>query len=94
MSRQYLICTDADHAAAVDLVVMDYLREVDNARGSSWSGVYTDGDRYAILWGEPVAAVFGDPADDPALVIVDDTLDAEGKSIWSIYVPPAPDPIP
>jgi len=90
----FLICIDPDHAAAVDLMVLDHLREVDGARGSAWSAIYTDGDRYAIAWGEPVEAVFGSPADDPALVVVADTHDAEGKSIWSTYVPPVPDPIP
>lgn len=94
MSRQFLLCSDADHAASVDAIVMDHLRETEGARGSAWSGVYTDGDRYAILWGQPVAAVFGEPADDAAMVLAPDAVDASGKaSIWSIYVPPAPDPI-
>ena len=91
MSRQFLICSDADHAAAVDLMVLEHLREVDGAHGSAWSAIYTDGNRYAIAWGQPVEAVFGAPADDPSLVVVADTNDTQGSSIWSICVPPTPD---
>lgn len=67
----YLICQDAEHAKVVDELVMCHLRDADGSKGSQWSGVLTDGEQFGVLWGDAVAALFGTPADDPALVVVE-----------------------
>lgn len=85
---KFLICEDADHAAAIDAMIFDHLRDQDGARGGSWSGVYTDGTRYGVLWDSPASGLFGDPATDPSIVVFDD-VDGD----WSPYVHPA-DPAP
>lgn len=93
--KQFLMCDTADHAAAVDHLVMEHLRETEGARGSSWSGVYTDGSRFGVLWAGPVALVFGspqsvdNPSGDPSLQIVTESLDGAGVSDWQ----PVPEPV-
>ncbi len=77
---KYLICEDALHAKVVDELVMCSLRDANGSKGSQWSGVLTDGEQFAVLWDEPVVALFGQPEDDPAMVIVD----GEG---WEPYTP-------
>lgn len=102
---QFLLCEDADHAAAVDQMIMDRLRERDGARGSSWSGVFVDygtPTHYAVLWAAPASELFGQPFNaetqegDPAIIVIDGEMiqrDASGAFVsgnWERYVPPAP----
>jgi hypothetical protein len=82
--NQYLILPTYAEAAALDQQVMQHLRATQNANGSSWSGVFSDGTQFAILWDEPVAAVTGGTESNPALVIT-----SEGE--WVPYTPPAPE---
>lgn len=94
MPKTFLLCDNEVHADFVDKFIMDELRERDGSKGSSWSGVFTDGTRYGILWGQPASSLFGqpitvDPEDgDPSVVLVDEVLDEDGISNWTAYVPP------
>jgi hypothetical protein len=83
--RTYLVCNDYNHADFVDHLVMARLIDVEQATGSSWSGVWTDGTRYGILWAAPVSTLFGQPEDFPELVLVDEDSDAP----WTLVVPQA-----
>ncbi len=91
-----LLCDSPEHADLVDHLIMERLRDVEGARGGSWSGVFVDygtPERYAVLWDAPAAALFGQPEDDPELVIVEGEMivrDAEGQFVsgnWEIYAP-------
>lgn len=76
---QYLIIPTYAEATALDQQVMQRLRETDGAKGSSWSGVSTDGTRFAILWDSPVAAVYPDAVPE------------EDSGQWLPYTPPQPE---
>lgn len=99
--QSYLICDDESHADFIDHLIMARLRDVDGAQGSSWSGIYTDGTRYGVLWGSPASSLFGTPYDpanpdsDPLVVVVEEvvTQTPDGQtSDWRKYEPPAPPP--
>lgn len=92
LPQTFLLCDSAEHADLVDQLVVSHLRDVEHAHGSSWSGVYTDGTRFGILWASPCSEVFGSPSDDPSLVLVDEVFDTDGASDW--YPLPSPDPEP
>ena len=83
--RTYLVCASYEHADFVDQLVMARLIDVEKATGSAWSGVWTDGTRYGILWAAPVSTLFGVPEDFPELVLVDED-DAEP---WELVQPVA-----
>ena len=70
--KTYLICLDELHAEVVDQFIAAHLRDVDGSRCSSWSGVFTDGTRYGVLWAAPVSNLFGLPEDFPELKLVSD----------------------
>lgn len=76
---KYLVCEDEAHAAAVDALVFEHLRETEGAGGSGWSGVFTDGARFGILWDSPVAAFLGKPESSPDLQIVEDV-----SGVWEL----------
>ena len=80
--KTYLICLDEIHAEVVDQFIAARLREVDGSKCSSWSGVFTDGARYAVLWGSPVSDLFGLPEDFPEL-----KLASNGE--WALLEPEA-----
>lgn len=90
--RTILICDSYEHAEAVDKLVLHGLDVDHGIKGNAWSEVYSDGERYGILWGGPVAEMFGEPRStdcpdgDPALVLVTDTDGA-----WRV-VQPVPEP--
>ena len=64
--RQFLLCDDELHAEVVDGTIMSELAELDGNKGSRWSGVYTNGTQYGVLWANPASALFGVPiTDDP-----------------------------
>jgi len=81
--NQYLVCLDANHAAAVDALVIARLRRLDGNKGSSWSGVFTDGLRFGILWAAPVSAIVADGE------VVEEVFDEAGVSNWQPVPPPA-----
>jgi hypothetical protein len=97
--QQFLLCLDELHAEVVDAWIMESLRDRDNSRASRWSGVYTDGTRYGVLWAAPASDLFGDPFDpatgqgDPALVIATEVLAADGLSDWAEVVPEPQTPL-
>jgi len=78
----YLICDSYEHAEVCDGIVCESLRDADGNRGARWSGVYTNGTQFGIVWAPEVAAVFG----EEALVIED--VDGE----WTEVLPPEPEP--
>lgn len=82
--RTFLVCADELHAEVVDALVFSRLRDVDGTCGSEWSGVWTDGTRYGIVWAAPVSELFGQPEDFPDLVLVEDVDDE-----WTLVVPEA-----
>ena len=85
--KQFLLCVDEHHAAAVDQLILADLME----RGTianAWSNVWvSDEGHYGVLWAEPVS-LFGSPEDDPAMVIETEVLDAEERSNWQEMPPP------
>lgn len=84
--NQYLVCVDELHAEFVDALVMERLREIDGNRGSQWSGVFTDGTRFGILWAAPVSDLFGDLIEDGETV-AEEVVDEAGNSNWTLVVP-------
>jgi hypothetical protein len=81
--RTFLICLDELHAEAVDQFIAARLHDVDGSKCSAWSGVFTDGTRYGVLWASPVSDLFGLPEDFPELVLADEAVENE----WSEVVP-------
>lgn len=67
----YLVCENALHAKFVDELIMCRLRDVDDSKGSQWSGVFTDGERFGVLWDAPVEALFGSSEEDPSIVLAE-----------------------
>ena len=86
----YLICDSFEHAELCDAIVCESLRDSDGNKGARWSGVYTDGTRFGIVWAPEVSAVFGSPEDNPAVVIAEAVADAEGIFDWQEVLPPEP----
>ncbi len=80
--KTFLLCESAEHAEVVDTFIMEHLRERDGAQGSSWSGVWTDGTRYGVLWADPGSSLFGTPEDDASVVLAEDTDES-----WTLFVP-------
>lgn len=91
MARQFIIVESPEHGEVVDGLIADRIREVDGTVCNQWSGVWTDGVQFGVLWGAPASDVFGfppsaqNPNGDPSLVIVEDKNDA-----WEPV--PAPEP--
>ncbi len=75
-TKTYLKCVDAVHADFVDQFVAEHLRMERGTHCNAWSGVYTDGESYGILWAAPVSDIFGVPEDFPELELVEDSEDA------------------
>lgn len=92
-ARTFLIFPNELDAEWADQLVAEYLREMESTDCTCWSGVHTNGPLIGIVWGSPVAAVFGQPVSednpdgDPALVLVEETFDAEGNSEWHLMEP-------
>lgn len=82
-----LICGTLDQALARDVQICASLRSEDGNKGSRWSGAYTDGSRFGIIWASEVAAVVGDPDQDSSIIVVDD-IEGHFKEV------PAPAPQP
>jgi hypothetical protein len=85
--RQFLLCDDEIHAAVVDQFIAEKLRIDEGSLCSSWSGVWTDGVRFGVVWANPASALFGASESDPAIVIADEVL-TDGESDWSLMVEP------
>lgn len=71
--RTFLICDDEIHAEVVDNFIAARLHDVDGSKCSAWSGVFTDGTRYGVLWDSPASDLFGLPEDFPELVLATET---------------------
>lgn len=89
MSRTFLVCENEGHAEVVDEVIAARLRDTDGTVCNGWSGVYSDGTRYGVLWASPVSELFGVPEDFPELELVEDEADE-----WEPVPPPEPEPSP
>lgn len=70
--RTFLVAADENHAEVLDAIVFAKLQDEEGAQGVGWSGVWTDGQRFGILWEAPVSDLFGLPEDFPELVLVED----------------------
>ena len=93
--RQFLVCESAKHADVVDKFILWDLEDK-GCRGNAWSGVYVrvndDGtETFAVLWAPPVS-LFGQPEDDPQLVIATEVFDADGVSDWQDLPQPEVEP--
>lgn len=67
---KYLICSDEEHALVTDATICAYLQDVDGSKGSRWSGVsQKDDGTFAVIWEPAIAKLFGEPKDNPELVI-------------------------
>lgn len=80
-----LVCGTLSQALARDAEVCESLRAEDGNLGSRWSGAYTDGSRFGIVWAPEVAAVVGNSEQDSSIVVVDD-IDGRFKEV----PPPGP----
>lgn len=91
--KTFLLCDSPEHAEIVDQLIMERLRDVDGNKGSQWSGVYTDGARYGVLWASPANELFGVPDEDPSLQLATEVI-TDGVSDWGQLEPPDPEPAP
>ena len=78
----YLVCQSAEHAELIDGLIFARLQDVDNAHGSGWSGVYTDGTRFGVLWAFPASDLFGELEIDGLEIVESDD--------WTPVPPPSP----
>lgn len=83
-TRTFLVAADENHAEVLDQMVFLSLQQNGPTGGGAWSGIYTDGTRFGILWEAPVSDLFGQPEDFPELVLVEDTA---GE--WTFAMPEA-----
>lgn len=84
--RTFLVCDDELHAELVDALVFARLQDVDGTFGSEWSGVWTDGQRFGIVWAAPVSQLFGQAEDFPELVLFEDASEE-----WTLAEAEAPE---
>lgn len=87
--KSYLECDSPEHAEVVDQFIMESLRDRFGTQGSEWSGVWTDGVSYGVLWANPASELFGSPEDDPSIVIIDDINEE-----WTRLEQPDLEPVP
>ena len=93
--RTFILCDSADHANTVDTLIMDFLRERDNAKGGQWSGIFVRDDGiFGILWDSPGSDVFGNAEDDPLIILDEEVVAEDGASNWSTFVPDPEPTIP
>ena len=91
--RQFLVCDNELHAEVVDQLIMESLRDAYGTKGNTWSGVYSDGDNFGVIWASPASGLWGapfsseNPDGDMALIILDETVNSEGIGSWSQVVP-------
>lgn len=85
--KQFLLASDELHAELLDGLIMARLRDVDGNQGSQWSGVFTDGTRFGVLWAAPASSLFGTPEEDPAIVIAEEAVNEAGESDWYLLEP-------
>ena len=62
----------AEEAAAADSAVLAHLRATSHSQANGWSGVYTNGAAFGILWAPVVAAALNLSEEPLNLVIADD----------------------
>lgn len=66
--KTILICDSLEHAEVVDGVLFCIAEDEEGAHGNGWSGVYTDGSLFGVLFAPFVAAALEIPENDPAIV--------------------------
>ena len=87
--RTYVLVDSPEHGETVDSLIAARLRDEEGTHCNRWSGVYTDGERFGVLWGSPATDIFGHPPSaenpdgDPALVLVEESAPGE----WSEVLP-------
>jgi len=85
--KTLLLCQDELHAEVVNALVLESLRDNGVVAGA-WSDIYTDGERFGIIWVAPVSDIFGSPEDvQSGLVVVEDADDS-----WEVVLPEPPAP--
>lgn len=57
--QKYLPFATIEEAAAADKSVVAYLHQKDGSLGSQWSGVFTNGTQFGILWDSVVGEALG-----------------------------------
>jgi hypothetical protein len=99
MSRTFLLADSADHAEILDQFIAARLRDVDGSKCSQWSGVWTDGERFGVLWAAPASGLFGSPVTeetpdgDPSLVLATEVIsEVDGELVSDWYELPPPEP--
>jgi hypothetical protein len=95
-ARTFMTCELFEQAEDLDHYVCDSLRERDGNMGSCWSGVWTNGEVYGIVWAAPASGLFGQPVSednpggDPLVKLATETF-TDGPdgpvSNWSLVVP-------
>jgi len=60
---QYLIYSTLEEAIRADSIAFSHLKQSSNAQGGSWSGIFTNGKDFAILFDSCIAGAF--PKEDP-----------------------------
>jgi hypothetical protein len=78
--RTFITFPTPEEAAQADTKVAQYLREKEGSKCSQWSGIYTDGKVFGILYDATVEAAG----------ITGNVIEAELLP----YEPPAPEPEP
>ncbi len=77
-----IVLADSPEAALeLDHRVFAHLQEEEGVAGNGWSGVLTDGTRFGMLWGDPVAQTLA----GTTYVLVEETED----NPWWYYVWPS-----
>lgn len=79
--RTFVLADSPEAALELDHRVFAYIEQEQGVAGNGWSGVYTDGTRFGILWGEPVEQVLA----GTSYTLVEETA----EDVWSSYVWPA-----
>ena len=94
--RAFLTFPDPASADQADAAVQDYLRVRFSNKGSRWSGTFTNGTLYGILWASEVSAALSLVAPDPTLKVqpknVANLVTEDADKPWADYVPPQPAP--
>ena len=82
--QTYIQFPDYATAHAADLRAFAFLKNTENANGAQWSGVFTDGTRYGILFDADIAGAF-------SIVELQNSIAADD---WIAAIPPAQTPAP
>jgi hypothetical protein len=82
-----LVCDDYDHALAVDWAILDWQKDAMGARGGNWSGVFTNGTQFGVVWDDCLGEFVGAEPGLPLNATIVDDVDGE----WTLVPPPEPE---